>query len=132
MKTINNSMTNDFSGYDKNKKTCRFCLCSKCFNPDCLVKCSANIPCDFSEGLYLLMAFHGSWLLYLSNKTVYRGLCGYTNLLVPTDLFEKSWKALYIDLNLGSDVEGRIKFLYVVETLEADRKRRIEREGVKK
>jgi nucleotide-binding universal stress UspA family protein len=44
----------------------------------------------------------------------------FKNILVPTDLSEKSKKALDIALNLGSEKEGRITLLHVVEIIEGD------------
>ena len=44
----------------------------------------------------------------------------FKNILVPTDLSEKSKKALDIAVNLDSEGEGRITLLHVVEVIEGD------------
>ena len=44
----------------------------------------------------------------------------FNNILVPTDLSEKSKKALDITLNLGSEEGGRITLLHVVEIIEGN------------
>ena len=44
----------------------------------------------------------------------------FKNLLVPTDLSEKSTKALDIALSLGSEDDCRVTLLHVVETIEGD------------
>ena len=44
----------------------------------------------------------------------------FKNILVPTDLSEKSKKALNIARNLGSEEERRITLLHVVEIIEGD------------
>jgi len=44
----------------------------------------------------------------------------FRNILVPTDLSEKSEKALDIAVNLDSGEEGRITLLHVVQIIEGD------------
>ena len=44
----------------------------------------------------------------------------FKNILVPTDLTDKSKKALDIAVNLDSEGEGRITLLHVVEVIEGD------------
>lgn len=44
----------------------------------------------------------------------------FKNILVPTDLTEKSRKALDIAISLGSGEEGRITLLHVVQIIEGD------------
>jgi nucleotide-binding universal stress UspA family protein len=44
----------------------------------------------------------------------------FKNILVPTDLSQKSRKALDIAVSLGSEEEGRITLLHVVEIIEGD------------
>jgi nucleotide-binding universal stress UspA family protein len=44
----------------------------------------------------------------------------FKNILVPTDLSGKSRKALDVAVSLGSEEEGRITLLHVVEIIEGD------------
>jgi universal stress protein A len=44
----------------------------------------------------------------------------FKNILVPTDLSEKSVKALEIATSLAEKVDSRVTFLHVVETIEDD------------
>ena len=44
----------------------------------------------------------------------------FKNILIPTDLSEKSKKAMDIAVNLGSEEEGRITLLHVVEIIEGN------------